>query len=409
MRRLMGVVASLALVPALMLSPAAAGPVFGTPQSLPQGNVFEPGVDVGNPTPAAPGGMIFVNGPSGIPSKSKIWRSTDNGATYQRLPFPSPFQQMPGGGDSDVVIGPSGRVYFLDLWAGSNSLIRSDNNGDSWAVATPLTTLPLSDRQWIGLGGPGTLPDTDTVYIGYALIQPPAYVMIARSKDSGVTWTHHKIAPYPGGATGFTGQLVSDETGYVGFIYHQGNSMRYAYSTDDAQTFVDVVIDNNAVPTMPSVARAGTDLYASWIRQGDYAVMTARSVDNGATWIDVEAVSAGGTNMFSWIDARGSKVAVTWYGSAIAGQQPNANAGPWYLKYSESVDAGVTYTAPVNAVASAVKNTPICTSGLGCDIGGSGGRELGDFLQVAIDRQGKSIISYVDAFARASAVVKQAA
>ncbi len=407
MRRVLGAALSaFLLLPVLLLSQATAQVTFGVPKSVPQGSVTEPGIDIGPATPAAPGGTIFVNGPRGLPSRSNLWRSVDNGGTYNRVPFPSPYGQLPGGGDSDVVISPAGRLYFLDLWVGSNSLARSDNGGDSWSWGTPLTSLGLSDRQWIGLGGPGDAPGSDTVYIVYALIQPPQYVMIARSKDSGVTWTTHKVVPSPGAATGFTGQLVSDASGYVGFIYHHGGRMRYAYSTNEGSSWATTPIEaDGALNTMPAVALVGSALHATWIRASDYAVMEAHSTNKGATWSPPVRISAGGTNMFSWIDARGGKVAIAWYGTDAVDFGPDQNEGPWFLRYAESLDAGATFSAPINAVADAVKTNPICTQGLGC----GSGRELGDFLQLVIDLQGKSLIAYVDVVAGSIVqVVKQA-
>jgi hypothetical protein len=63
---------------------------------------------------------------------------------------------------------------------------------------------------------------------------------------------------------------------------------------------------------------------------------------------------------------------------------------PWQLFYSESV--GGSFTTGAVTSAGVVKRGPVCTAGLSY----LSGREFGDFLEVAINGAGKSVISYVD-------------
>lgn len=405
MRRTVGVAAVAALLPALLILPARALPAFAPPVLLPESiGVSEPGIDIGPAEAGAPGGAVWVNGPPGLGGASSLWVSRDGGVSYENAPW-GPQRVMPGGGDSDVAIGPSGRVYWLDLWLGSNTFARSDDGGQSWSFASPLSTLAASDRQWMAVGGPGSQPGTDTLYIVYALVEPPQWVMVARSDDSGLTWTSHQT-PLRGNAFNFTGQIVADATGFVGFVYHEDNVIRFARSTNKGASWTTRMISGPAYNTMPAVAQVGDTLHATWIGSS-FEVMESHSSNKGQNWSTPRLVSAGGTNMFSWIDARGSKAAIAWYGTDGGLQDPNVNSGPWYLKYAESLDAGLTYSFPVKAVSAPIKTSPVCTFGLGCGTGGAGNRQLGDFLQLAVDLQGRSIVAYVDGQTERVYAVKQ--
>ncbi|HEX9713315.1 MAG TPA: hypothetical protein VGB52_12310 [Actinomycetota bacterium] len=69
----------------------------------------------------------------------------------------------------------------------------------------------------------------------------------------------------------------------------------------------------------------------------------------------------------------------------------------WHVRYAESLDAGATFGAQVD-VAGPIKGGAVCLSGLSC----AGDREIGDFLQVAIHPDGRSMIPFVDTFDDAS-------
>jgi hypothetical protein len=354
------------------------------------GAVTEPGVDV------SPTGRTFVNGPAGLGGHSKVWTSDAVAGPYVQQSFANPYSKYPGGGDGDIAVSPFAvgphRVYFLDLWAGSNTIVRSDDDGTTWNAGSPVTTLPLSDRQWIAVG-PRDNAGNDTVYVLYALIQPPKQEMIARSDDSGATFTfHNPVAGVPGPA-GFTGPLVADDTGFLAFDAEDSNVLSSYASPDKGATWTTTrIADNVFGGIIPGFARDGDTLWATWIDKTTRAVKVASSSDRGATWGAPVVVSTGGTNIFSFVDAKAGKVAVTWYGTSATGD-PNTMPAttPWELFYSESVGGGSFTTTAVSS-AGIVKRGIICTNGLTC----TAGRELGDFLEVAIDNAGKSIISYVD-------------
>lgn len=392
MRRSLAAAFSLFTIAALTITPGrATTPVFADWVRVGAG-ATEPGIHI------APDGTIFVDGPAGLGAHSHMWRSTDAGATFQATDFGTALRRLPGGGDSDVAIRttPSGqRVYFLDLWAGSNSLSVSEDNGTTWTTGTPFTSLPLSDRQWIGLGRANDITGLDTVYVLYALIQAPNQVMIARSRTGGLTWETHLPAPALNAARGFTGQLVTDGDRFLGFVWEDGSRLSAAYSTDEGETWGSTEIATNVGGLIPGVALDGEDMYAVWVDRTFYAVEFAVSHDRGATWSAPTTLSQAGTsNIFPWVDARNGKVAVAWYGAdGISGNPNNVEDDTvWTTRYAESLDRGTTWSATVEV--GPAKTGKICTRGLSCDLDGSGGRELGDFLSVAIRSDGMSVVGF---------------
>lgn len=388
-RRLVASLSSIAaLTTALAITPGrATTPLFSGPVRTAI-NGTEPGIDIGDD------GSVFINVPSGLGARSELSRSTDGGRTFQRLVFPNPYNRLPGGGDSDVALGPDGHVYFLDLWGGSNSIVASDDNGATWTRGTPFTTLPLTDRQWIALGK--RMPDgQDTVYVAYQLIQPPSALSFARSRNGGLTWEHHA---FPSGTVdSLPGQIVSDGD-YVAISYvPQGTGQLWvARSFDAGDTWAVSRADTGGNVSQSIFSAAGValdrnDLWVSFVDRSTFRIMAVRSRDRGATWDEPVAISdAGVTGMFPWIAARDGKVALAWYGASTAGDPNGVTAeNIWQIQYAESVD-GSTFGAPVAATGT-VKRGPICTRGLSC----TANRELGDFLQLAIDGNGKSLITYV--------------
>jgi photosystem II stability/assembly factor-like uncharacterized protein len=406
-----------AIIPTLIATTGrAAVPTFAQPVAMPGGaGTNEPSLQV------APDGIVYASGIHGLVSHSPVWRSKDGGVKYDNLTFQnSNYNRFPGGGDTALITSPGtnagdpSRLYFMDLWAGSNSVMRSDDGGETWAMGTPFSTLPLTDRQWMAIGERDPATHLDTVYVIYHFIQAPSSFAFAASKDGGMTWLQHAL---PAGASGgLPGQIVSDGK-FVGFNQISSGQERFYYSNDAGVTWAMSLInkynpafDNN----LTAVALDGNEMWCAFVGASDFSINIQHSSDRGRTWDDDwTTISDGGTNVFPWIAARDGKVSVAWYrsmNSAFGTNPNNATNGKWTLGYSEKPAGSTTFTAPVDASAGGdglrriVKSGPICTAGLSC----MSGRELGDFLQVAIDATGHSYISYVNVLKGGSTVVKQA-
>ncbi len=394
---------AISLMAMLALAPdlgRASLPTFGVPVRAGLTG-SEPGIDI------AADGTIFVNAPSGLGLQSALARSTDGGAKYTRLSFPNPYNRFPGGGDSDVTLGAGGRVYFLDLWAGSNSIIASDDNGTTWTRGTPFTTLPLTDRQWIEVGARSPA-GTDTVYVAYQIIQQPSSLVLSRSRDGGMLWDHHTLPS--GTVDSLPGQIVADgDFIAVSYIPQGTGTLRVALSKDAGETWTQSVVEDSGdvaqqIFSGAGLALDGAHLYASYVNRRTNTISVVHSKDRGVTWDDAKTVSSPAlTATFPWVAARGGKAAVAWYSADRSGAPSAMPAeAEWSVLYTETLDFADTFTPPVTA-APRVKLGPICTSGLSC----TANRELGDFLQLAINAGQRSLISFVKATGPGVHVVRQ--
>ncbi len=121
--------------------------------------------------------------------------------------------------------------------------------------------------------------------------------------------------------------------------------------------------------------------------------------------------ASAGTNTFPWIAAgSGGRVDVAYYHASETSESGTCASGSgtctrygasslqnaeWSVQMAQSLNAragGPSYAT--SAVSEApVKHGQICTNGIGCATGGD--RSLGDFLQVAPDKQGAALVSYV--------------
>src|SRR5204863_4006029 len=120
-------------------------------------------------------------------------------------------------------------------------------------------------------------------------------------------------------------------------------------------------------------------------------VKLSRSGDWGATWSAPTVLVSGGSSVYPWVAAQGSKVAVSLYHSSTAGAPSSVpESAQWLETYLESTDGGATFTAPETVDPTVVKSGPICTEGTGC----SGDRELLDFQSVALDTANLADVAY---------------
>jgi len=380
----------------------------------------EPGLETGVDANGDP--IMYVHGTYGIPTHNKAWVRKGNGA-FTPIAFSAPYNRLPGGGDAEMAL-KGDDVWFIDLWAGSNSIQYSPDRGTTWVSGTPFTTLPLSDRQWIEVGPTRINPVTNaretTVYATYQKIGTGG-TWIARSRDNGLTWDFHNTiqeGPVGIGTSGIPIDVAYGEKNGVSTLavaMISGGQMVLAVSHDEGATW-DVNSTSgsakDAAGSLTGFAMNPDDpdemavSYQASGRALDGGVPNKTVVrlthDGGATWsdmirLDPAAPIVGPVDWFPWIDWRGDKIAVAWYQSNEYIPQRDSNQGnplttKWDVWYSESTDDGATFSTPEPIGTGPVKKGGICTNGLGCDQD----RELGDFLNVAIDVDGRSWVTFVN-------------
>jgi hypothetical protein len=403
-RLLTGAVAAVASAGVAALLPYGAGvasaAAFGTPVVVSPDDASEPGIDV------APDGTIYVNAPVGVLSSvpgspSNVYRSTDGGLTWTKLPA-SLKANLPGGGDSDIAILADGTVAETDLWLGSSTVATSSDRGQSW-TAQPLQGVLVQDRQWVAATTGGR------VY--HVVHQIPTGLWVSRSVDSGLTYPQQVLASTaldqtgcicpPGnivaeGAQSGVAGLLADK---VGGVYATSvGGVGFYRSTNGGLTFTNTTPGPASSATtngaFPVVADAGNGaLVVVWqaVEGNRSTVWLNTSSDFGATWGTPRQVVTSGTSLYPLVAARGSKIAISLYHTdAVATPDTAPQSAQWFESYLESTDGGATFSALQVADQTPVKSGPICTGGINC----AEDRELGDFQQVALDGSGRAVLTY---------------
>src|SRR4051794_35616589 len=217
-RLLLAGLGTLAAASAAALTPlvdgVAAAAAFGTPVVVSGDDASEPGIDV------APDGTLYVNAPVGVLSNipgspSNVYRSSDGGTTWTKLPA-SLKANLPGGGDSDIAISPDGTLSETDLWLGNSTVSTSSDKGQTW-TANPVQGVVGQDRQWV------TATSGGRVY--HVVHQLPSGLWVSRSVDSGLTYPQQVLAATaldqtgcicpPGNIVAEDGGLLADKVGGV--------------------------------------------------------------------------------------------------------------------------------------------------------------------------------------------------
>ncbi len=300
--------------------------------------------------------------------------------------------------DRDVAIEGTDHVYFAALTSECNVVSSTHDGGETWFNQVLVCDLPLVDRQWLATNGPDTvwlafngqlgatvmrsddggltfpvrsyvLDDscgardnlvyskaTDTLYLAGCNAEGPG---VAVSKDGGLTWTWHNVAPRTGDR--FSGFCFTCN------ILH--------------------VID----------ADAAGNLYMVWSdpTNGRLDIWFAASHDEGQTWsAPVQVNHANGTHIMPWIAAGAEgRAAVVWYATRYEGVPDEAD-GEWYVHAAVTDNAHAETPVFCESLVSTdpVQFGPICTHGGSC----TGNRNLLDFLEVALDSNGNAHVAYTD-------------
>jgi hypothetical protein len=158
----------------------------------------------------------------------------------------------------------------------------------------------------------------------------------------------------------------------------------------------------------PSVAAAsdGT-LYFGWQQHSSTRgsrAYAAVSIDQGQTWTNVTDVgaAAGIKNMQfpEMIAGDGQRAAFAFLGTTTDGDdQTTSFPGVWHLYVATTYDRGVTWNLVDATPSDAVQRGMICMAGtLGCpdNANGSYTRNLLDFMDITVAKDGKVYVGYAD-------------
>lgn len=435
--------APLARSPITVAAPSST-PTFGQPIiSGVQGNGFEQDLRLDN------AGRIYTSAPDSLSSTvSFIWRSLDGGQTFKWVPAASQpdgkvVPACVGGGDSELATDSANNLYFNDLTLANVSTARSSDAGRTFApVSCAATSDVVDDRQWYAVDGDPTT--TGNIFLAYDRVAQTNPVTCANGTTAAVGNNVLVLdrSPVPGsqalaGVEFAPSQPISCDEGIM------GNDEFYNYADSGKRVFV--IHDNAAlnsvsvarcdvVPFVPSAtglgncsdvlvssfpnARTGGNfptmtidrqghLYAVWEQApadstgkivGNTALMFSSSTDEGTSWSTPQPIPTPGlnNNVFAWIAAGDNqRVDVAWYGTPAGCNGcggPDFVNGDWSLWLAQTLDGGMSWTAPILAGQHFIHRGTIQTV-----MGGQqGDRTLGDFLQLRIGSQGEANISYAD-------------
>ena len=369
---------------------------------------------------ATPDGALYFTSVLGSATArgDGVWKSTDKGATWSYLGKADyPF----GGGDSDLDVLGSGRLLLTGQWrpaalpvyfTGGESVSRSDDGGKTWVPSPAAGYLPAADRNWLATDGP------DSAYLVYN--DAGTGLMVGFSADGGTTWNPPYVVPgtgsvngNAGGPNGIAGDAVVDSAGTLFIPYGAsigGGATQRVYRSSDATSAAGHSFDELTVHTTPAGEQAGAIFSTLAVDKSDglhyvwaethakgMRILYSGSADHGATWTPAVQVTPDTvTAAFPWVVA-GEKghIAIAYYATNGSSMPDNAAADATWVpvvSFATVAPGGTLAVTSAQVTPTPNHKGPICTQGTGC----TGGRELGDFFEMAMLPGGKVAVVYAD-------------
>lgn len=322
------------------------------------------------------GAFILIGDTSGV------YRSVDDGATWQRVSVP-----RIGGAFNDgwaLAQDDAGRVYASTTNGQLIGVAISDDGGATWRASTQqaVAVAGVADRPWLAARGDG---EVALLYYG-----APSGELCARSLDAGETWLDRSVgwsAPNAGNAA-FDSQ---------GDLYYSNGDQVYRFAlacrsapsarplpASGAQIFTQVAID------------AEDRVYAAQPTANNGA-MTLRGFSAWSTKSYKEVVVSPPdlrSNTFATLSAHGNEVVVAWYGSETSGNPASAAFdGAWNVFVARIIgfwtDSPTIHYARLTNEANHVGD--FCMGGISCT---EGDRDLLDYFMVDHAPDGTVHVAY---------------
>lgn len=301
-----------------------------------------------------------------------------------------------------------GRTFVSQLQfpAKQTSMAFTDDDGDSWLPSQGSGITTGVDHQTVGGGPfpPGLIqPLTDYAHAVYVAAQDLALAEAAVSQNGGVTFGPGIPMYNSTECGGLHGHLKVGPDG-TAYVPNKGCGGRQAIivSTDAGLNWkVRPVPDSTAGDWDPSVGIAsdGTLYFGYGAANGHAYVAVSR--DRGVTWSKSIDVGAGiGIENIAFpamVAGDPDRAAFAFLGTTTAGgasgDDPNW-PGAWYLHIAHTYDGGATWTVSNATPNDPVQRGTICGGGFGgCD---NGTRNLLDFMDATVDKQGRVLVAYAD-------------
>ena len=323
---------------------------------------------------------------------------------------------------TDGDIGPTrtNRTFASQLLGKASAMAFTDDDGETWTPSQGSGINSGVDHQTIG-GGPyaknedGSLkgnavrrPGPDGKLYPHAIYyasQDIGLAQIARSDDGGFTFGVAVPMYNLTQCSGLHGQIkvAGDGTVYIP-VPNCNGQQGLAVSTDNGMSWVVRTIPGSSSSASDPSVGIGTDgtLYYGYADANDSTPKVAVSTDRGATWLyskDV-GVSVGIKNVAfpAVVAGDGDRAAMFFLGSLSGGAEGvgedlGAFDGAWYGYIATTYDRGNTWVTVLATPNDPVQLGPICGQGTLC---ADGSRELLDFNDATVDKQGRVLAAFAD-------------
>lgn len=310
--------------------------------------------------------------------------------------------------------GATGRVFVSQLTAVGSVLAYSDNDGATWTPSQGSGLPAGADHQTLG-GGPypaeaTARPLTAYPHAVYYCSQDVVTAFCARSDTGGLTFGPGVPIYSLADCFGIHGhvKVAPDGTVYVPNSDCNG-SQAVAVSTDAGLTWTVRRIPGSTPGTGdPSVAtgRDGTVYVALTDAHG--LVKVAVSRNRGVTWSPLKDVGAPfGVRSAVFpaaVAGDGDRAAVAFLGTTTAGDPQNPAFGEdasgrhytgaaYHLYVATTYDRGATWRTVDVTPRDPVQRGRVCLAGTTCT---GADRNLLDFIDVQVDRQGRVLVGWAD-------------
>ncbi len=237
----------------------------------------------------------------------------------------------------------------------------------------------------------------------YYCSQDIATAFCSRSDNGGLTFGNQSPLynlTQCGGLHGHI-KIAPDGTAYVP-NRACGSNTAVVVSTDNGLTWTVRPVQNASVPVTgasddPAVAiDAAGKVYCLFAMNGKTAAV-GMSSDKGVTWKNIYDVAAGfGLKQIAFPAAAAGdagRAAVAFYGSKVATGDSSADGftGVWHLYVAHTFDGGDHWTT-----SDVTPQLPMQRMGLLRGGGGPMDRNLLDFFDMTVDRDGRVLVGYVN-------------
>ncbi len=297
----------------------------------------------------------------------------------------------------------TGRTFAAELTATSPSckISYTDDDGMNW-IPTPGPLASGIDHQTIG-GGPYHAPLIGVAYPDayYYCSQDLVAAFCLRSDDGGATWGP-PVQTYTTECGGLHGHVKvgPDGTAYLpnkdcggqaSVVVTENNGITWSI-----RKVRNDIAETNTSASDPAVGIDDANRVYFATADNDGVAVVAISTDHGSTWTNIYDLSTAlGLKNIRYpavVGGDAGRAAVAFFGSTTPG---SADAGTfngvWHLYVSHTFDGGQTWTT-----SDATPNDPVQR---GCIWTGGGAnicRNLLDFFDVTIDKQGRVQVGYAD-------------